>query len=285
MRSFLVHGSDDCSTDYKPYGGVAQGGFGLYGGYPTGTGALRVMVKGSPDLLERVREGEMPTDRGAIQKGDWGEISPPQGVPERVSLPNGTLVTDYIAGGGGLGDPLDREPEAVLQDYRRKGVSRKTAESIYGVIFDPDGTRVDSQRTKTMRERLRLSRKNQGSIREKRKSGFQTKTDKAWRTVLKFHDVLEIATDGKGCVIRCRRCGYFFCDAEENYKPYALYRIVDLNEFMPYPLPSGERYEAQHQEYFCPGCATQLQVDVYCPSLGGDPILWDTRIRIDRLPK
>ncbi|MFQ5541390.1 MAG: hydantoinase B/oxoprolinase family protein [Candidatus Binatia bacterium] len=285
MRIFLVHGSDDCSTDYKPYGGVAQGGFGLYGGYPTGTGTLRVMVKGSPDLLERVRKGEMPTDREAIQKGDWGEIYHPQGVPERVSLPNGTLVTDYIAGGGGLGDPLDREPEAVLQDYRRNGVSRRTAESIYGVIFDPDGTRVDSQRTKATRERLRLSRKNQGSIRERRKSGSQTKTDKAWRTVLKFHAVLEIATDGKAFVIRCMRCGHFFCDAEENYKPYALCRIVDLNEFMPYPLPSGERYEAQHQEYFCPGCATQLQVDVYCPSIGGDPVLWDTRIRLDRLPK
>ena len=285
MRIFLVYGSDDCSTDYKPYGGVAQGGFGLHGGYPTGTGALRVMVKGSPDLLERVRRGELPVDRGAIQKGDWGEIFHPQGVPERVSLPNGTLVTDYIAGGGGYGDPLDREPEAVLQDYRRNAVSRWTAESIYGVIFDPDGARVDLQGTEAIRERLRLNRKTQGSLRKKRKPGFQTESDKAWRTVLRFHDVLEIATDGKGFVIRCRRCGYFLCDAKENYKPYAMCRIVDLNEFMPYPIPSGERYEAQHQEYFCPGCATQLQVDVYCPSLGGDPVLWDTRIRLDRLSK
>ena len=285
MRIFLVYGSDDCSTDYKPYGGVAQGGFGLHGGYPTGTGALRVMVKGSPDLLERVRRGELPADREAIQKGDWGEIIHPQGVPERVSLPNGTLVTDYIAGGGGYGDPLDREPESVLQDYRRNGVSRRTAESIYGVIFDPEGASVDPQGTEATRERLRLNRKTQGSLRKKRKPGFQPESDKAWRTVLRFHDVLELATDGKGLVIRCRRCGYFLCDAKENYKPYAMCRILDLNEFMPYPIPSGERYEAQNQEYFCPGCATQLQVDVYCPSLGGDPVLWDTRIRLDRLSK
>jgi acetone carboxylase gamma subunit len=243
------------------------------------------MVKGLPDLLERVRRGELPTDRESIQKGDWGEIFHPQGVPERVSLPNGTLVTDYIAGGGGYGDPLDRKPEAVLQDYRRNGVSRRTAESIYGVIFDPEGAIVDSQGTEATRKRLRLNRKTQGSLGKKRKSGFQAESDKAWRTVLRFHDVLEIATDGKGFVIRCRSCGYFLCDAKENYKPYAMCRIVDLNEFMPYPIPSGERYEAQHQEYFCPGCATQLQVDVYCPSLGGDPVLWDTRIRLDQLTK
>jgi hypothetical protein len=43
-RIYLIYGSQDCSVDYKPYGGVAQGGFGLGGGYPTGIGATRVMT-------------------------------------------------------------------------------------------------------------------------------------------------------------------------------------------------------------------------------------------------
>ena len=284
-RIFLVYGSEDCSTDYKPYGGVAQGGFGLYGGYPTGTGTLRVMVKGPADLLERVRRGEMPTDREAIQRGDWGEILHPKQVPERVPLPSGILVTDYVAGGGGFGDPLEREPEAVLLDYRRQEVSRRIAEKIYGVVFDPDGVRVDSEETKAARERLRVNRKNQGSSVKRGAGNTQAKAAKTWRAVLNFHDVLEIATDGKDFVICCRRCGYLFCNAEENYKPYALRRVVELNDFMPSPLPSGERYEAQYHEYYCPGCATQLQVDAYCPSVESDPVLWDTRIRLDRLPK
>ena len=44
-RIYLIYGSKDCSVDYKPYGGVAQGGFGLGGGYPTGIGATRVMIE------------------------------------------------------------------------------------------------------------------------------------------------------------------------------------------------------------------------------------------------
>ncbi len=35
--------------------------------------------------------------------------------------------------------------------------------------------------------------------------------------------------------------------------------------------------------YTCPGCATQLQVDLFSPSLGGEPVLWDTRIDVERL--
>jgi N-methylhydantoinase B/oxoprolinase/acetone carboxylase alpha subunit len=66
MRIFLVYGSDDCSTDYKPYGGVAQGGFGLHGGYPTGTGALRVMVKGSARYGQRIAGSARAGPKGRI---------------------------------------------------------------------------------------------------------------------------------------------------------------------------------------------------------------------------
>ncbi|MFQ5540364.1 MAG: acetone carboxylase subunit gamma, partial [Candidatus Binatia bacterium] len=89
--------------------------------------------------------------------------------------------------------------------------------------------------------------------------------------------------NGRTYSIRCTRCGHLFCRAGENYKLYALHRVIDLNDFMPDPLPSGEPYIGEYHEYYCPGCATQLQVDLYCPMLGGEPILWDTRIHLDSL--
>ena len=49
------------------------------------------------------------------------------------------------------------------------------------------------------------------------------------------------------------------------------------------PLPTGEPYIGEYHEYFCPGCATQLQVDLFSPSLGGEAVLWDTRIDVERL--
>ncbi len=103
-----------------------------------------------------------------------------------------------------------------------------------------------------------------------------------WRRLLKFHAALEIATDGKQKAIRCQRCGHLFCDAADNYKRYALHRVTPLSEIMP-PLPSGDPYIGEYHFYFCPGCATQLQVDMFSPTLGGDPILWDTRIDAGRL--
>ena len=69
---------------------------------------------------------------------------------------------------------------------------------------------------------------------------------------------------------------------DDNYKLYALHQVTHLNEIMP-PLPSGEPYIGEYHIYTCPGCATQLQVDLFSPSLGGDAVLWDTRIDPERL--
>ena len=93
---------------------------------------------------------------------------------------------------------------------------------------------------------------------------------------------MEISTDGKQKVIRCARCGHLLCNAAENYKLYALHRVTHLSKVMP-PLPSGEPYIGEYHIYTCPGCATQLQVDMFSPTLGGDAVLWDTRIDAERL--
>lgn len=51
--------------------------------------------------------------------------------------------TDVFAvtwqGGGGIGDPLDRDPAAVLADVRRGVVSLNAAEESYGVVLDSTG--------------------------------------------------------------------------------------------------------------------------------------------------
>ena len=89
---------------------------------------------------------------------------------------------------------------------------------------------------------------------------------------------------GRDNAIRCRRCAHVFCGGNDNYKLYALHRAVHLNDVMP-PLPSGEPYIGEYHIYFCPGCATQLQVDMFSPSLGGEAILWDTRIDAEKVAR
>ena len=275
-RIYLIYGSKDCTVDYKPYGGVAQGGFGLAGGYPTGIGATRVMIQAGLEMLDRVKTGEYPTV-AAMRSGEWGESFLPAGVPERVPLPEGSLLVDYVAGGGGFGDPIDRDPSAVMKDFSHGWVSREIAEQIYGVVFSDNGKLVDSAATEDRRREIREARKQEGAAISGKTSSIAAAAKEEWRPLLRFHAALELVASGRQKVIRCSRCGHLYCNADENYKLYALHRIRDLNDFMP-PLPTGEPYSGEYHIYSCPGCATQLQVDLFSPSLGGDPVLWDTRI-------
>ncbi|MCZ6906619.1 MAG: hypothetical protein O7G28_04980, partial [Deltaproteobacteria bacterium] len=59
---------------------------------------------------------------------------------------------------------------------------------------------------------------------------------------------------------------------------YSLRRVVGLEQVELRPIPSGEPYLGHYHEYICPGCATLLQVDVFCPGLGGEEDLWDIRV-------
>jgi N-methylhydantoinase B len=280
-RIYLIYGSKDCTVDYKPYGGVAQGGFGLAGGFPTGIGATRVMVEAGLEILDNVKTGSHPTGV-TMRAGEWGKSFLPAGVPERIPLPEGSLLVDYVAGGGGFGDPIDRDPMSALKDFRRGWVSREVAERIYGVIFSSDGKSVDSIATESRRRAIREARKRDSQPVSGKTSSIAAQAQNGWRQLLKFHASLELATNGKQKAVRCTRCGHLYCSANENYKLYALHRRVHLSEVMP-PLPSGEPYIGEYHIYTCPGCATQLQVDMFSPTLGGDALLWDTRIDAEKL--
>lgn len=61
-------------------------------------------------------------------------------------------------GGGGYGDPLERDPHLVLQDVRHEKVSELVATDIYGVVIDKDNWMVDIEATKEQREKIKRSR-------------------------------------------------------------------------------------------------------------------------------
>jgi len=69
-------------------------------------------------------------------------------------------------GGGGHGDPLDREPERVLADVREGAVSREAAERDYGVVLeqrDPPSWVVDEAATARRRADMRARSANSRS--------------------------------------------------------------------------------------------------------------------------
>lgn len=66
-------------------------------------------------------------------------------------LTAGQQVRHVTAGGGGFGNPLLRDPQAVLHDVRNGKVSLAQARALYGVAIMPDPWRIDLQRTAALR--------------------------------------------------------------------------------------------------------------------------------------
>ena len=69
----------------------------------------------------------------------------------------GSTLMVRSAGGGGYGDPLQRDPERVALDVREGYVSAEAARLIYGVVIGADG-RIELAATQEARERLRALR-------------------------------------------------------------------------------------------------------------------------------
>jgi N-methylhydantoinase B len=83
-----------------------------------------------------------------------------EAVPSKkmLVLHPGDQLWEYVSGGAGWGDPLDRDPERVLADVLDRVISAEAAAEEYAVVLSPDGTAVDHDATKERREAIRRGR-------------------------------------------------------------------------------------------------------------------------------
>lgn len=72
-----------------------------------------------------------------------------------TQLKPGDVVAMDAAGGGGYGDPLERDPERVKDDVANGYVSINGAEQDYGVVIDPDTLEVNYEKTEKLRKKKR----------------------------------------------------------------------------------------------------------------------------------
>ncbi|MBI2881443.1 MAG: hydantoinase B/oxoprolinase family protein [Candidatus Tectomicrobia bacterium] len=79
---------------------------------------------------------------------------------DNVPVKKGDRIRVITTGGGGWGDPLDREAERVQIDVVQGKVTREGAGRDYGVVLGPGEDRpIDHKATEALRKRLRRTRK------------------------------------------------------------------------------------------------------------------------------
>jgi N-methylhydantoinase B len=94
-----------------------------------------------------------------VQSQDKGEfeVFKTSGVPLEV----GDRVIVTAGGGGGYGDPSEREPEAVRWDVVNGYVSVEHAKEDYKVVIDPVTLNIDTAATEKLRNDHKIAVINQ----------------------------------------------------------------------------------------------------------------------------
>jgi N-methylhydantoinase B len=276
QRIIMVYGTTNLTVNYSPYHGI-PGGWGLFGGYPMGIGGSKFVVE-PRDLREKLSRSRYPVAFAEV--AEWGSLVAPKLPPlQRLKIPEFFLIADPVGVGSGYGDPIDRPAELVLRDIIDGAVSREGATNVYGIVVSGEPPTIDISASERRRKQIRDRRLAEAHAVHggSEKSGHP---DGVAKTLCRMHEYVEIARLGDGRMVsRCRKCDYVYAPANENYKMGALRRIVDLGNTADERLPDGAPYLAKLHEYFCPGCGTQVDVEVHCPSLEAEATpFWDIRI-------
>lgn len=235
---------------------------GVSGGYAGGTAQYR--LKRKTNAMELLGQGKLPQSLYEME----GQIEP---VPAktRTYLGTGDVMQTIQPGGGGYGDPLDREPEMVASDVRNGLVSHRAAEQVYGVVMSRR-LKVGPKSTLKRREFIRQERRQHTA-----KKHLPTLPAGEVEFLKPMSLYLEIARKGGRAFVRCHKCRQIVAPADDNYKLY-----LPVGEFTAdrgsIELAPGVRTDRfVVREFYCPGCWTMVETEV---NLKDAPFIWDVEL-------
>jgi N-methylhydantoinase B len=272
---YMVYGTNQLVFGTMGLGKKTPGGHSIFGGYPPDLQQNKYVL--NSNIAQWFKESKSPTTFEELDLLE-GNIIFPSSNFYAIPVKQYDLILFRWGAGGGYGDPLDRDPEAVLRDLKMNAISLKTVERVYGVVLKPNGMAIDFEATRRKRELIREARL---ALRKGQPQKINPTEIK--RKIMRFHEYLEMVEKHSGKkVMVCAKCGNQFCSATENYKQFSIYRENDLVGVGGRFLASGEKPFITYQEYICPGCGTLLEVDVLCKELEDEKsaMIWDMQINI-----
>jgi N-methylhydantoinase B len=229
-----------------------HGGTGLFGGYPSPT--ARFLIARKTDVGQQFADRIVPEHIDALKAEERLLL---RGKSNGAPLVSGDVLETTFTGGGGYGDPLEREPERVAHDVEMGYVSADAARSLYAVALADDGS-VDTGET----EKLRKAELDTRGGWEPAGSAELT-SDATGEPERVVHEYL-VAKDADGKrVLACSRCGHVVSDYRANYKTGLL---TDTQPVTVIPHVIDPSYFLDDQmllrRFCCPGCRVQMSVEV-----------------------
>jgi N-methylhydantoinase B len=233
------HGTDLMSIRLTTSGSDHSHSAGLAGGYPGGAS------------IGRLKRGALSTHTSIPTT--WEQL---QGATEaltsksRFNLSPGDVFSATPHGGGGYGDPLDRNPEFVRADILTRCVTASEAARLYGVIVQSVTNEIDWEGTKAKRR----------AIRADRLGGKEPAID--------IDRCSHLVACRQGPVLSgehwsCGACGHRLGHQSENWNTACVRRARPTGAAGPWVSLrySGDSPRVQLIEFICPTCAHLIFVD------------------------
>jgi len=181
---------------------------GSMGGYPGGSHHFWVgkQIERSKALCEGI--------------GELEEILPQLKLVSPItvlSIDSEDVIFFTSSGGGGYGDPLNRDSKNVTRDVLWKFVSIEKARELYGVVFKPGTLEVDAEQTKLERDKIRSKRMSRGVKTESIVAQFDG-------------DYIILEKSKEGTIQLCSRCRRPFSSLNENWKEKVPHKDLRMDE-------------------------------------------------------
>jgi len=222
---------------------------GIFGGYPGSRN--QVFIKYNANVKELLAKGILPTDINQIE----GELQLLEAKPKFLSINSDDILLYRWSGGGGYGDPLDRDPQSVVLDVKKGLVSTQFAKKVYGVVLNDDIT-LNWEETQLLREKIRevraTSKIQEASMNETSKNSSASTMDSGEsKGERRIGEYLRFFGDNIVC-----KCGHRFCKSSDDPIKYALTSRVPPSELGPLFGEADSGYE--FFEAYCPNCKTRF---------------------------
>ncbi|MBI3014875.1 MAG: hydantoinase B/oxoprolinase family protein [Candidatus Tectomicrobia bacterium] len=243
--ALTVHGVPDLHALIMTHGVEVPNSAGLFGGYP-GSCVVQSLLTSS-NLLERFRAGILPTGVHDVE-GERETLGP---KPGSVLLRPGDVFEVTWQGGGGVGDPLGRNPAQVAMDVAEGKISAQVARQIYGVVLEQGSYRVLEEETVALRRAIVEER-----LGKKPDPGDQAGASAPVISAL-GEGLSLVRRDGKS-EVACR-CGVSLGGPDKNWKERAVARRISPQELGPLIRLHQDLEAVQH---LCPGCGSLLSLEV-----------------------